>query len=176
MGSYFKSYQLSRFSQLPCDLITTQLRAPFRGQGGISLLKQHKRNSFPLQKIPGVESGCTRRLVDCLSGQDLGCRSVQGKLLFPPVPSAQTEWIATAAHGGLFFLSLSASLPFPSLCHSFPAIFWSSTTPRTPKMYTFPSLPRLVGESPANKGKEKEGNSCRYRSFCEGSQWGHMVH
>jgi len=84
---------------LPCDLTTTQLLAPCRGQRGFSLLKKIKGIPSHCRR-PGYGSGCARHLVSCLSVQDLGCRSAQGKLLFPPEPSAQTGGIATAAHGG----------------------------------------------------------------------------
>ena len=61
---------------LPYNLITTPLLGVFRSQGGISLLKQHKKEFLPIAKGPGCGSGCASHLVNCLSSmQDLGCRS-----------------------------------------------------------------------------------------------------
>lgn len=71
----FKSHDSLDFLCLPCNLITTQLLGAFRGQGGISLLKQHKKEFLPIAKGPGCGSGCTTHLAGCLSVQDLGCRS-----------------------------------------------------------------------------------------------------
>lgn len=96
------------FLYLSCNFITTQLLAPLRGKGGISFLKHHKKEFLFIAEGPGYGSGCARRLFSCLSVQDPGCRSARGKLLFPPVPSAQTGWIATAAQR-------DSSLPSPSL-------------------------------------------------------------
>lgn len=136
---------------LPYNLITNPLPVPFRGQGGISLLKQHKKKFLPFAEGLGCGSGCARHLFSCFSVQVLGRRSVPGKLLFPPVPSAQMMGYY-CCHEALS--SIPASLLPPSVTALWQCSGGELQGHQRCAMLT--SLPELAADLPANKEKGKE--------------------
>ena len=62
-GSHFKSQEPTRFSLPPLGPYHNSITSAFRGQGGISLLKQHTKEFLHLAEGPGCGSACARPLI-----------------------------------------------------------------------------------------------------------------
>ena len=177
-GSYFISHKLSRFSLPPLWPDHNPTISPMQRTEGIFTFKEDKRNSFPLQKawvwIWLCQAPCQLPLC---AGSWLQICTREAAVSSRAICSNRRDCYCCPRWGWGEGSSLSPSSPSsPSLCHSFLAILWWRTTPRTLKMCTFTSLPGLVADSPANKGKEKEGNSWWYLSFPLGLPVGYTVH
>lgn len=84
------------FLCLPSILITNPLPVPFRGQGGISLLKQHKKKFLPIAEGLGCGSGMPDTFSAASPCRFLAADQLQGSSCFLQCHLLRW-WAATAA-------------------------------------------------------------------------------